>query len=278
MRRGILLDKRKEKILKRDGFITMPFLSPTQISSLRKALDRLNRDSEGMQFHSTMHHKDAIYREKVDLIIKEILTKNIANTLENYRVLFANFIVKEPGERSEVGIHQDWSYLDEEQFESVNIWCPLINTHKTNGALHVLKRSHILETSIRFTPYMMPPYEHLYPLIRDNSERLDLRAGEAILYFSRLIHFSNSNQSNQSRPAIGLVSIPQEAQALHYYRDMEKEPNRLQVIAVDSHFFYTIAINEQPNAGKKLTSIPYREKSFSKKDVTKLKRKRWWFF
>ena len=264
--RDIFNDISLQQAYEVNGFVKVAFLSAGEVDALISAYSDLQADHQGLKFHSTMHHDDLEYRKKVDQAIRKIVAPHVQRILKEYRVLFANYIVKEPGEQSVVGVHQDWNYLDEGKYSSMNIWCPLVDTTPQNGQLHVLKGSHNLPSPIRYTPYRMPEYAGYFDTIKAHSETLVLKAGEAVVYNSGLLHWSPPNLSDQVRPAIGFVNIPQEAQSLHYFRHAEKE-DQLEVLEVAEEFYFTVKLGEFPQGYTSRGFIPYDGTTFSEADI-----------
>lgn len=267
--RTIFNDSAQQAEYDSNGYVVVDFLSPAEVETLQSAYDRLQADHQGLEFHSTMHHNDLDYRRNVDAAIRAVVKPHVERILKDYRVLFTNYIVKEPGPRSVVGVHQDWNYLDEGQFTSMNIWCPLVDTTAENGQLHALPGSHKLPTPIRYTPYRMPEYTPFFDAIKAHSLTLPLKAGQAVVYNSGLLHWSPPNHSDTVRPAIGFVNIPKEAQSLHYYRHPDKE-DQLEVLEVDEEFYFTVKIGEFPEGYKSRGFIPYDGTSFSEKELLAL--------
>jgi hypothetical protein len=204
--------------------------------------------SQGLQevsgFHSTMHLPDKAHRAVIDRELKKIITEPAQSLLPGYRPLFANFIVKEPNGDSEVGVHQDWTYVDERQDISVNIWTPLTNTTEANGALYVLPGSHLLETPPRYTPFENTAYKDYNEWIQQHGTMICCEAGEAVVYDTRLIHFSFPNRTDDARLAINFVNIPEQAQPIHLYR--EPGSHELDCYFVDDDFFNTNTIDAVP--------------------------------
>jgi hypothetical protein len=251
-----------------NGFVKTPFLKPDQIAFLTEFYDKHGQSPNGKGFHATMQTADFDYRRKIDSAIKEAISLNVEDCLLNYRPLFANFIVKEPQSKGEVGIHQDWNYVDEEQFISVNIWCPLVDTNETNGGLKILRGSHRLQTPLRYTPYEICKWEKFNPEIREAAELIETKAGDAIIYNTKLIHFSDSNMSDKPRVAIAFVNIPINAQPLHYFK-IEGE-NQLELFEVDDDFFSTHLIGKRPKGYRSLGRVELDDAHFTEHDFSKI--------
>lgn len=235
--------------LRRDGYIELSMLCPRSIEVLRSHfIDKLI-DHEGI-FQSTMQHNDPAYRKQVDLKIKELLQPEIDILMPDYRILFANFLMKHPGQGSEVGVHMDWSYVDESRHTSYNLWIPLVDVDESNGCIHIWPTSHHFTPQKRATPFV-PLSENDQQRVFLHSIPVLLTAGQGMLYHSGLLHYSNANYSAEARPALALVIVPKGAQPVHYF---EKSKGLVNEYAVDTDFYYRHRLYEEPT-GYELTAV-----------------------
>jgi ectoine hydroxylase-related dioxygenase (phytanoyl-CoA dioxygenase family) len=70
-------------------------------------------------------------------------------TFHQFKKLGSTFLCKAPGEAGKVGVHQDWSVVDEDKYYSATIWVPTVDTTEENGALRVLPGSHKFYKGLR---------------------------------------------------------------------------------------------------------------------------------
>lgn len=226
------------------GYALVSALSVKNVTDLLTFFDRHPHVSKNGSFHSTMQQLDLGYKKKVDEKIKSILNEQVELILPGYEILFGNFVVKDPGESGNVGIHTDWSYVDETIHTSYNLWIPLADVTEKNGCLHIWPGSQAFTPHVRTTPYV-PFSNEAEKTVRFNSVPIPLCAGQGILYHSGLIHYSDPNMTNKSRPAIAVVIVPKGAQPMHYYRP---EPSGSQVDAhqVNRSFFLTHQPQSRP--------------------------------
>ena len=194
-------------------------------------------------FYSTMMHFDFDHNKEVNLFLCEYLSEFASDYLENYRPLFANFLVKSPRSNHVVGLHQDWTYTDEINFHSVNVWLPLQATNAKNGGLYVIPGSHKLPFSIRYTPFEEKLYNVDINLLKQKSVLIETQLGDAIIYDSRLLHFSEGNLSDEFRVACAGIFLPKDAPALYYYLN-GKTMNEYQT---DMDFYCGLNPSQEPN-------------------------------
>ena len=163
---------------------------------------------------------------------------------KDFEFLYANYMVKESGENSEMKIHQDWTYVDEKNDDSFAIWIPLINLNKTNGALTMIPKSHKFKLNER-GPGLFCPFEPYFEMLKDNfSTPLYLKAGQAVIWNHRLAHYSPPNTSQTARIAITAIITPKNKEIIHYYKD--NDSTRLTCYKVDADFFLKYKIGESP--------------------------------
>ena len=185
--------------------------------------------------------------------LREIVTSSIDNLFEQYRLLFANFIVKESGDDTFVGIHQDWNFTSPD-IRSINIWIPLVDINGETGLFRALKGSHHTFKNLRYTPYEDDRYRHIEHYILQHSSAYSVRAGEALIYDGALIHFSDANVSSVARIAIGMSFIPSQAPNLHYYK-RHNDKRDVEIYEVDEKFYQSFDFLGEPKNAKKIYQV-----------------------
>jgi len=130
--------------------------------------------------------------------------------------------------------HQDWSFVDENEFVSLNVWFPISQTSHKEGALHVYPKSNKWPKTFRGTNIESAVSTIFNDLPINKMTELNVPIGSAVIYDHRLIHASPPNLSENPRIAAAMVCIPKEAELIHYCR----ENDNLLVFKIDSTFFY----------------------------------------
>jgi len=196
----------------------------------------------GEGFYATMMHSDFKHKKEVNSFLCERLNEFASVFLDDYKPLFANYLVKSPNSNRQVGLHQDWTYTDETKYRSINLWMPLQATNAKNGGLYVVSGSHKLPFSLRYTPFDERLYDIELNLLKQKSILIETKPGDAVIYDSRLLHFSEGNLSEDFRIACAGIFIPQDAPALHYYLD----GNTMNEYQTDSDFYCNLVPSEEP--------------------------------
>lgn len=236
-----------------DGIVQVPFLSMEEVNSLISFYLRTSNSISERKFHSTMFINSAGYRKQIDTGIRELILERINAQVDNYRVLFCNFIVKEPSIETNVGIHQDWNFTSPE-FTSINVWIPMVDITVHTGLFYALKGSHKSFKNIRYTPLENNAYANLEEFIRKNSASFEVKAGNALFYHGSLVHYSDPNTSTGLRIAVGAALIPQMAPNLHYYK-RDAKSKMLEVYEVDDCFYHSFNFFEEPRGVKKIAEL-----------------------
>ena len=197
------------------GYVLLDLLPANKVKQLRDYY-LANPNPFRAGFHTTHFTTDKDYKEKVHGAIASSLGPHVRQILPNYIAAFGNFMVKEAGGNNFMPLHADWTYVDETQFRSLSVWMPLIDTNPENGQLGVIPFSQNLSYHVRgpgIKQWMHPAEE---TLIHKMGKLLSLKAGQAIIYDHRLLHFSLSNNSGLIRPAVNLSLVPKHAPLIHY--------------------------------------------------------------
>ena len=183
----------------------------------------------------------------MDEKIKDVFSKPLKNLVHGHKCLLGSFLEKRPVPASgEVPLHQDWTFVDEAEFQSYNFWCPLEDVGESNGCLWVLPGSHLFQTHPR-APFGAAPliaawgqelYGELIPV--------PMKKGQALIHAHRLWHASNLNHTQTSRLATACVVVPERAQIFHYCQNSKSESGVYDRYRVDEAFFREYQVGYLP--------------------------------
>jgi hypothetical protein len=218
--------------------VKIPLLNPDQVEHLKVFYERTNTDVNQTGFHISLENKSEEYIKNVCNTLYLTMTPELDKVLIDYKAFTASYVVKEPGLKSVVPPHQDWSFVDESQFYSATVWVPLIDVTKENGALGIIKGSHNLFNSPRSSPspqaksVLSDHMFNLFPYV----EIINMKAGEALIFNNKTIHSSPPNMSQKARLGVGIGVTQKAAQLLHYY-SLPNNSQDVEVYEVDDSFF-----------------------------------------
>lgn len=260
---NIFKDKSLAHQFELNGYITLPFLNQDAINELRHFYLQTHPQTPA-GFYSSSFSNDEPLKEKIISFIEEKLSNQIDTYFQSVNKLGSCFLTKNTGDDSNMPIHQDWTIVDENQWQTLTIWIPLQDVDAQNGALEVVQGSHRFFSAIR-APSLPSPTENIENILRKDLKSIPLKAGEAIIFSHALIHASPPNLSPQPRIAITYGLTPQAAELCFYHYNEEK---KLEKYKVDPCFFqnYNTQIGQRPKFGKRLETIEYYPSPISKKE------------
>ena len=245
-------DKKLNDEFNRYGYVVVKLLSDEGIKQLTDFYVA-NPNPFQAEFHTTHFATDKAFKKKVHEAITRVLEPAFKHYLPDHDAVFGNFMVKEPGGNNPMPLHADWTYVDESRTSSIAIWMPLIDTTPENGQLGVIPFSQHLSYHIRGPRIKQWEFPFNETLIKSMGKILPVKAGEAVIYDHRLLHFSPANNSSQVRPAINLSIAPKNVQLIHYTVPEGKEGvHRYEVDNLDFFIYYD---NFQLPERGKLTNI-----------------------
>lgn len=210
-------DKLNDSIQK-EGYVIVTVLDNKDLSLLENFF--YFNENEFQEKFTTYACNDSDYKKKVDSLIKEVIGKKLKAIIsEEMTPFWGNFMMKIPGESSNMPLHTDWKYVDEENYISLNVWTPLTDTNLENGAFHVVPKSHLVCNYPR--GMNLPRYYEVHEeeTKQHFGKALFLKKGEAVIYDHRLLHYSFSNKSDKNRLAATLIYVPIEAPLTIYHKD-----------------------------------------------------------
>jgi len=222
------------------GFVKLPLLNKEEVETLLNFYQDQNFDNKiDDGFHISLDNKNQELVTAVGEKIKSVLVPKTTEIFDRVQVFTASYVIKEPGLQNIVPPHQDWSFVDENEFCSVTVWTPLVDVTENNGALGIIKGSHNLFNHHRSSPSPQsksPLADHIFTLF-PYVDIVEMKAGETLIFNNKLIHASPPNLSDQARIAVGIGVTQEEAQLRHYYHVPNSEPAQLEVYEVEKEFY-----------------------------------------
>jgi ectoine hydroxylase-related dioxygenase (phytanoyl-CoA dioxygenase family) len=236
----------------RDGYVVVPFLSPDEVAGLRARYDALPRvDDAG--FFASLYTANRTYKEMAHTALAGLGERLCGAFLRDYEVLIGNFVTKKNGDTSLMPPHQDWSFVDESQHASMNLWLPLVDVDDRNGAIYLLPGGHRLPFTVRGT--LVPnAFAEISGLDFEHLTYLPMRAGDVLIYDHRLVHASPPNRTGEVRVAAAMAALPRAAQPVHYFANPATA--ELELYRAGRQFFmdYVFGENRMP-AGAELAAV-----------------------
>lgn len=229
----VLVDPALDDALARDGYVVVPFLPADEVAHLRSTHERLRPDDDVGLAIDFVRTDRSIVRE-VHRLLQPMWEDHLPGLFRGYEPVVSTFVVKQPGAGSEMKLHHEPTFAVD-GVRTYNIWIPLVDVTAAagNGALQIIPGTdHLRYGHVGFnTPVLFRPYE---AFLGRHLRTLDVTAGHAVIYDTRMLHASLPNGSAQPRPAIAAALAPRGTQLTHTVATGNRSR---QVHAVDTGFF-----------------------------------------
>ena len=251
-----LLDPRLEQELERDGYTVSDFLEMDAVERLREAFFTFDVEIHRAAFGSTLQSHDLDYRATVNRLVLEAFEPAVRRLFNGYRLCFGNYTVKQPRNvHGEMPFHQDPTFVDETRFQSLGIWCPLVDVDEANGCLYIVPGSHRLNHGPR-GPLTSFPYGDLIPLLlAEHARPVQMKAGQAVIFCQRVFHTSPPNRGEITRVVATALTVPAAAQLRYYQQDHARA--EMEVFEVEDLFYTRHIIGGPAREGRSIGVVDY---------------------
>lgn len=209
-------EEKLHQALKEEGYFIIPLLSVHEIDFLT-AFQREVPEQNGA-FIASAHLEEIEIRKSISEKLKKVIEPKINELIKGVDVLGASFVIKSPGYNEILQPHQDWNIVDETNYRSYNIWIPLVNTSKDNGAIMIMPGSHAWIETLRHSSIPCA-FREVHKELIHHMITLEIPAGYALIYDHALIHASHANSTNEKRIAIAAGIKPVEAHMLTFWNE-----------------------------------------------------------
>jgi len=232
----IFRDPQRQETLERQGFLVVPLFGEAEAAGLLDRLERLEREAPEAPMppdealRKSFFHPDLDYRTRVDALGREALAGPLSELIDNYRIVACGQFTKRPNAK-EMAIHRDWTMMRDPALAALNIWCPLVPVDRGNGTLALLPGSHRLPNVE--TPGVRPFYEDYPDALKKRSVSFALRPGEAVIFDNRLLHWSTANRTDEPRPVLRAVAVPEGERIVFYRLDQESGGKRFEILDIE---------------------------------------------
>lgn len=170
-------------------------------------------DDEGLAIDFVREDRSVI--KAVRDVLEPMWANHLPGTFVDYSPVVSTFVVKVPGPDSAMKLHHEPTFVAP-PIRTFNIWIPLVDVTREldNGILQLIPGTEKLDYGhVGFnTPVAFRPFERF---LSDHLVGLDVRAGDAVIYDTRMLHASTPNRSDRHRPAIAAALAPTEAPLIH---------------------------------------------------------------
>ncbi|MCW5906355.1 MAG: phytanoyl-CoA dioxygenase family protein [Chitinophagales bacterium] len=251
------------------GYCTFPLLHESEVAEIVDIYNTYihHHSSAETKFHGTGWIQNPEVRVEVSNRVAPILLSALSRSFTAFKILGCGFLQKETGEDSAVPLHQDWTYVDESRFFSMNIWIALEDVNMNNGAMFVLPYSHnIFSGYLRPSPAYPVPFKNIAGKLTPYCKPVTIKRGECLCFNNALLHGSFPNQSPSKRLVLVTTMLPENAVLLHYYTANSLIPEEVIEYTIDAETFLKMERGLPPGRYLKKASVKtkYTQQSFSR--------------
>lgn len=229
----------------RDGYVVVDVFTEDEVGALRDEVGTLSIPDHDFRFYSTIWLDDVEHRRVVDRSIRAFWSAAAHDLLDDHAPIFGNLMVKHPGRESTLGMHQDWTFVDEGLFRAVNLWTPLTPLEGACGPLLVVPGSHHWAPTLRGRDIASPLADDFDRIRQESAVELRPRIGQVAAFDTALIHGSGDNKTDADRLAVSHVQRPAEAEVVHLFADASGVVHRA---TVRRSFFVENGLFSTPDA------------------------------
>jgi hypothetical protein len=237
----IMNDPELNRKLVVDGYVKMQLLRASQVDEFRELYKKWHPTDPDV-FYKSYFSNDRAYKLAVESKIISAFQSALEEHFLDYHAFGGMFVVKPKGENGQIPPHQDWSFVDETKYWSLNAWCPLIDTTGENGNIQMLPGSHLFRDTIRGsgTP---EHYSNLYGRIQQEVVDIPLKAGECVFFHHGILHCSTFNNNESARVSLGLSLVQKNAPIqYHFLKEGDEYADRY---LIDNTEFYLDYVNHR---------------------------------
>lgn len=285
----VFKDTKLDNTLRRDGIVKfhlepadMALNAKSQLSSLVPDYDQ----NIGEHFYGSVSLNELALKREIHQELTSVISPFLESLLINHQLLTYFYLVKVVGEKSVLNIHQDWSIVDERKYRGYNLWIPLSDSTVENGTIYAMKGSQNFPLNIRGAN-IPPKYLEHFALAEPYLKPIDVKLGEALLFDSRLIHYSPPNRSETPRTAVINNIIPNSAETVSFHGQQVDDQLTVNQYAVPNDLFihYDDFVNQKDYPNPKGTyvgpidygnTLPISKTEFEKLIKEFVVRKKWY--
>lgn len=238
----VFKDDTLQEAFEADGYIKVPFLTNNEVNDLLDFYRQMKADVKpakefGVSYHVSLLNPDTTFRKTINSKLSPLFTRLTANYLNDFAPVVINFILKPVGE-GEFSPHQNWTFVDESKYTSLSLWIPLQDVDATNGAVEVVRGSHRHFRHVLRGP-TLPTffYDYAAEIQQKYMQRIDVKAGEALMFDDSIIHCSMPNRSANERIVVHCIAAPAKAKLNHYVMKKSVFGPRYYAIKVDKEYY-----------------------------------------
>jgi len=270
---SLFISKEDQELFNKQGFVHLKnVLTQSEIQSLI-SLYHTSKDMNG--FQNTDYYINSIgfedknirtfLKENTERILQPILPRFV-NTDHADFPLSGGFCINPPHAIRGCSPHQDPTCVDEIQSYSMTIWITLNDMTTENGCMHIIPGSHLWGNLYRSVcvPWA---FEKNTALLWKFLLPIPTKAGDVICFDVSTIHASTPNNTDNTRLAMTVQTIPKNLDLISYY---PVNKDKVAVYSIDRDYFIQESQYKKPSGKYKVTHNVTLNNFFTEKNIEAL--------
>ena len=238
-KKGLFIDEKLNSKLREFGVVKIPFLNEKEVDELVSFEAEIHSE-RGLEptyddVHMTSWCSDFDYKMQVKNKINTCFANSIAKNFKNVKAVNEVFVTKLPSEKAIFRLHKDWSIVDEENYESANIWVALEDIDEHNGGIFFIHKSHLVK-DLRGAGDLQVNYTDYEDKLKDSYAHYALKKGEALVFYHNTLYGSTPNLSNSNRVVAVSSIVNTDVDMQVYFKDADSD--NVELIKVEDTFVY----------------------------------------
>ncbi len=218
---GIFTDEALQQKFNEEGYVILDLLSDNHLETLRKLFFENIPDYKNEDLYESSRNRPDEVNDLLNNRMQEIFKLALHPYSGDNPIFGGTFLVKPAYSKNFLPLHQDWSIVEEDRYQTAFVWCPLQETNSDNGGLFVVPGSHTFFNN-RKSGSLPSPRVNFNEVIRSHTINLTLKPGQAIIYSDNLFHGSEPNPSDNPR-VIATARIVEKGAPLTYYQKQDDD-------------------------------------------------------
>jgi hypothetical protein len=245
------------------GWTRLPRLEPADVRRLATIASDVEADLLRRRarveagFYELWGYPERSIQQATQPLLAAVLTPFLERCFPEHRaVLFNLWVKRERDDRSAVHFHQDFAFVDERAGAvGLQIWIPLVDVSRDNGALILVDGSHVDASPLRPIDHKHPLVSHSLLRLPPGAEQLALSAGDGVVFTNRTVHGSPPNTSDAPRFAVGAMLVPRGVPIASWFA---RGPNRLELWTMTDEQFASNQPGELPDGATFVEGVDLR--------------------
>ena len=255
MKRNSFIDPKTQTLFEQEGHIIINHKEENISKKILGLYHKYSKEHQEKGFNTTHFSHNSTYKKELLELSKKIYQEYFEQYFDNYKVVFTNFMIKNPGSMDILPTHADWSFTENDSPPTISLWIPTIDINSQNGILGIIPKSHLLSENMRGPGIVSSFRKWDETLKRERGRQYSLSHLQTIAYDLRLLHYSLPNLNKDTRVALNITLVPQDSSLVHY----TFHNNRIfKFENFDENFYLNYHAHEFPEHIQPSASYPYR--------------------